>query len=63
MEEIRILGESAQLHYYEEVAAIYLHPDLFSFENCLLSNEGKLRRQKMTKYFKPQLEGMYKRLP
>ena len=63
MEEIRILGESAQLNYYEEVAAIYLHPDLFSFENDLLSNAGKLRRQKMAKYFKPQLEGMYKRLP
>ena len=62
MEEIRILGESAELNYYEEVAAVYLQPDMFSVENGLLSNDGKLRRQKMSQYFKPQLEGMYKRL-
>ena len=62
MQELRVLGESAELNYYEEVAAIYLQPDMFTVENGLLSLDGKLRRQKMAHYFKPQLEGMYKRL-
>ena len=62
MQELRVLGESAELHYYEKVAAVYLQPDMFTQENGLLNQEGKIRRQKMAEYFKPQLEGMYKRL-
>ena len=62
MQEIQILGQSAQLKYYEEVAAIYLHPDLFSVENGLLNSAGVFKRQQMAKYFKPQLEAMYKRI-
>ena len=62
MQELCVLGESAELHYYEKVAAVYLQPDMFTQENGLLNQEGKIRRQKMAEYFKPQLEGMYKRL-
>lgn len=62
MDQISMLGKEAELSYYEEVKEIYLHPNLFSAENGLLSSGGKLKRQKLVKYFKPQLEDLYKHL-
>ena len=62
MDQILMLGKEAELSYYEEVKEIYLHPNLFSAENGLLSTGGKLKRQKLVKYFKPQLEDLYKHL-
>ena len=62
MEQIMMLSKEAQLAYYEEVKDIYLHPNLFSIENGLLSKGGNLMRQKLVKYFKPQLEDIYKGL-
>ena len=62
MDQIVMLSKDAQLAYYEEVKDIYLHPNLFSFQNGLLSKGGNLMRQKLVKYFKPQLEDMYKRI-
>ena len=61
-DEISMLGKEAELSYYEEVKEIYLHPNLFSVQNGLLSSGGKLKRQKLVKYFKPQLEDLYKHL-
>ena len=62
MDEIKALGKEAELAYYEEVKEIYLHPNLFSVQNGLLSASGRLKRQKLVKYFKPQLEDLYKHL-
>ena len=62
MEDIVKMSKEAELAYYEEVKEIYLHPNLFSMQNGLLSTSGKLMRQKLVKYFKPQLEDMYKNL-
>eukprot|EP00092_Neocalanus_flemingeri_P012319 GFUD01013279.1.p1 GENE.GFUD01013279.1~~GFUD01013279.1.p1 ORF type:complete len:666 (+),score=116.54 GFUD01013279.1:120-2117(+) len=62
MEDIVKMSQEAELAYYEEVKEIYLHPNLFSMQNGLLSASGKLMRQKLVKYFKPQLEDMYKHL-
>ena len=62
MEDIVKMSKEAELAYYEEVKDIYLHPNLFSTQNGLLSTSGKLMRQKLVKYFKPQLEDMYKLL-
>jgi len=61
-EDIVKMSKEADLTYYEEVKDIYLHPNLFSMQNGLLSTSGKLMRQKLVKYFKPQLEDMYKNL-
>ena len=61
-EQMDALSKEADLAYYEEVKDIYLHPNLFSVENGLLSRAGNLMRQKLQKYFKPQLEDMYKYL-
>ena len=62
MDQIEMLSKDAELAYYEEVKDVYLHPNLFSIENGLLSKAGNLMRQKLVKYFKPQLEDMYKYL-
>ena len=61
-EQMDALSKEADLAYYEEVKDVYLHPNLFSVENGLLSRAGNLMRQKLQKYFKPQLEDMYKYL-
>ena len=37
MDQITMLSKEADLAYYEEVKDIYLHPNLFSIENGLLS--------------------------
>ena len=60
MDQINILSKKAELTYFEEVKDIYVHPNLFSVENGLLSKGGNLMRQRLVKYFKPQLEDLYK---
>jgi len=62
MEDIARLSKEANLAYYEMVKDIYLHPALFTVQSGLLSTSGVLMRQKLVKYFKPQLEDMYKRI-
>jgi len=62
MDEIAYACKEAGLAYYEEVKDIHLHPAMFSLQSGLLSTSGKLMRQKLVKYFKPQLEDMYNRL-
>ena len=62
MDQIEMLSKESELAYYEEVKDVYLHPNLFSIDNGLLSKAGNLMRQKLVKYFKPQLEDMYKYL-
>ena len=60
MDQINILSKKAELTYFEEVKDIYVHPNLFSVKNGLLSKGGNLMRQRLVKYFKPQLEDLYK---
>lgn len=62
MEDMTRLSKEANLAYYEEVKDIHLHPATFTVQSGLLSASGLLMRQKLVKYFKPQLEDMYKRL-
>jgi len=62
MDEMTSLSKEAGLAYYEEVKDIYLHPAAFTVQSGLLSTSGTLMRQKLVKYFKPQLEDMYNRL-
>ena len=46
-----------------QVGAVYLHPDLFSPENGLMTQSGRLKRRVLEVYFRPQIEIMYKNLP
>lgn len=60
LSEIQALSQHYELSFYEEVKEFYIHPNPFTVENGLLSSGGKLKRQKLVKYFKPQLEDLYK---
>ena len=57
-----MLSRGAGLTYYELVAEIFLQPDLFTTENGLVSETGRLRRPTLVQYFAPQIDMMYKRL-
>ena len=41
---------------------VYVHPELFSVENGLLTPTFKAKRQELAKHFRPQVEEMYSRL-
>uniref|UniRef100_A0A336LMH8 Long-chain-fatty-acid--CoA ligase n=1 Tax=Culicoides sonorensis TaxID=179676 RepID=A0A336LMH8_CULSO len=56
------LGKQAGLKSFEQVKDIYLHPDLFSVQNGLLTPTFKSKRPEIKSYFKPQLDDMYKNL-
>jgi len=44
------------------VRDIYLHPELFSVENGLLTPTFKAKRQDLKKEFQPQIDEMYSKL-
>lgn len=46
-----------------QVKDIYLHPDLFSEQNGLLTPTLKSKRPQLKKYFTPQIDDMYLKLP
>lgn len=55
-------GKDAGLKSFEQVKDIYLHPDLFSVQNGLLTPTLKSKRLQLKLYFKPQIEDMYSKL-
>lgn len=50
------------LCFFFKVKDIYLHPDLFSVQNGLLTPTLKSKRPEIKSYFTPQIEDMYKKL-
>lgn len=50
------------LFYRTQVKDVYLHPDLFSVQNGLLTPNLKLKRAELKSYFRPQLDDMYRTL-
>lgn len=62
MQDITLLGKKAGLKSFEQVKDIYLHPDVFSVQNGLLTPTLKSKRPQLKAYFKPQLEDMYTKL-
>lgn len=62
MSDITDLGKKAGLKSFEQVKDIYLHPDVFSVQNGLLTPTLKSKRNHLKIYFKPQLEDMYSKL-
>ncbi|XP_076074445.1 long-chain-fatty-acid--CoA ligase 1-like isoform X4 [Mytilus galloprovincialis] len=56
------LGKSGGLHSFEQVRDIYVHPELFSVENGLLTPTFKAKRQDLKKVFQPQIDEMYTKL-
>ncbi len=48
------------LKIFLQVKDIYLHPELFTIENNLLTPTMKTKRPELGKYFEKQIEEMYK---
>jgi len=63
LEDMLSLGREAGLHSFEQVKDIYLHPELFSIQNGLLTPTLKSKRPQLRKYFQPQLDELYHKLP
>lgn len=53
------LGKEGGLKSFEQVKDIYIHAELFSIENGLLTPTLKAKRNEMRQYFRPQIEELY----
>uniref|UniRef100_A0A8B9G7C4 Long-chain-fatty-acid--CoA ligase n=1 Tax=Amazona collaria TaxID=241587 RepID=A0A8B9G7C4_9PSIT len=59
MEDMVRLGKESGLHSFEQVKAIYIHSDMFSVQNGLLTPTLKAKRPELRAYFKKQIEELY----
>ncbi|XP_071670874.1 long-chain-fatty-acid--CoA ligase 6 isoform X5 [Patagioenas fasciata] len=59
MEDMVRLGKESGLHSFEQVKAIYIHSDMFSVQNGLLTPTFKAKRPELRDYFKKQIEELY----
>lgn len=57
--DMKQLAEMHKLKTYETLSNIYLHPELFSQENELLTVTLKTRRSNARKHFEPILKSLY----
>ncbi|KAK6170877.1 hypothetical protein SNE40_019167 [Patella caerulea] len=55
------VGKSSQLKGFEQVKDIYIHPELFSVENSLLTPTFKNKRPQLRQWFKTEVDNMYER--
>ncbi|XP_034004451.1 long-chain-fatty-acid--CoA ligase 1 [Trematomus bernacchii] len=59
LEDMKVVGKEAGLKSFEQVKDLYLHPEMFSVSNGLLTPTMKSRRIDIRKYFQEQLTNMY----
>uniref|UniRef100_UPI00398EDE91 long-chain-fatty-acid--CoA ligase 6-like isoform X4 n=1 Tax=Pristiophorus japonicus TaxID=55135 RepID=UPI00398EDE91 len=59
MEDMVKLGQRAGLYSFEQVKGIYLHYEMFSVQNGLLTPTLKAKRPEMRNYFRKQIEELY----
>nr|XP_056705269.1 long-chain-fatty-acid--CoA ligase 5 [Euleptes europaea] len=53
------LGKEAGLKSFEQIKDIYLHPEMFSVENGLLTPTLKAKRAEVSKRFRNQIDALY----
>ncbi|XP_044034656.1 long-chain-fatty-acid--CoA ligase 5 [Siniperca chuatsi] len=53
------LGKEAGLKSFEQVKDVYLHPELFTIENGLLTPTLKAKRAELKALFQPQIDRLY----
>uniref|UniRef100_A0A8D0C5Q1 Long-chain-fatty-acid--CoA ligase n=1 Tax=Salvator merianae TaxID=96440 RepID=A0A8D0C5Q1_SALMN len=53
------LGKEAGLKSFEQVKDIYLHPEMFTVENGLLTPTLKAKRTEVSKFFRNQIDALY----
>ncbi|KDD73239.1 AMP-binding enzyme, partial [Helicosporidium sp. ATCC 50920] len=56
-------GRAAGLKGFEQVAAVHLHPELFSAENGMLTPTFKLKRPQVQARFQTHIDDMYAAMP
>ncbi|KAL7989169.1 hypothetical protein Chor_011835 [Crotalus horridus] len=59
MEDMVQLGKESGLYSFEQVKAVYIHSEMFSVQNGLLTPTLKARRSELREYFKKQIEDLY----
>ncbi|XP_077182997.1 long-chain-fatty-acid--CoA ligase 6 isoform X4 [Paroedura picta] len=59
MEDMVQLGKESGLYSFEQVKAVYIHSEMFSVQNGLLTPTLKARRPELREYFKKQIEELY----
>uniref|UniRef100_A0A3P9JHW2 Long-chain-fatty-acid--CoA ligase n=1 Tax=Oryzias latipes TaxID=8090 RepID=A0A3P9JHW2_ORYLA len=62
LEDMIRLGKEGGLKSFEQVKAIYLHTELFSIENGLLTPTLKSKRNEMLQHFRSQIDELYKEI-
>lgn len=62
LKDINMQGKIGGLKGFEQVKNIHLHSELFSIENGLLTPTMKSKRNELQKFFKNELEEIYKNL-
>ncbi|XP_038555879.1 long-chain-fatty-acid--CoA ligase 1-like [Micropterus salmoides] len=59
LEDIVRLGKEGGLKSFEQVKAIYIHTELFSIENSLLTPTLKSKRNEIRQHFRSQIDELY----
>ncbi|XP_006010635.1 long-chain-fatty-acid--CoA ligase 6 isoform X2 [Latimeria chalumnae] len=59
MQDMVRLGKESGLHSFEQVKDIYIHSEMFSVQNGLLTPTLKAKRTELREYFKKQIEELY----
>ncbi|XP_023659381.1 long-chain-fatty-acid--CoA ligase 6 isoform X1 [Paramormyrops kingsleyae] len=59
MEDMVQLGKASGLHSFEQVKDIYLHGEMFSIDNGLLTPTLKAKRPELKEFFKDKIEELY----
>uniref|UniRef100_A0A8C9WIK4 Arachidonate--CoA ligase n=1 Tax=Scleropages formosus TaxID=113540 RepID=A0A8C9WIK4_SCLFO len=59
MDDMVQLGKASGLHSFEQVKEIYLHSEMFSIANGLLTPTLKAKRPELKEFFKEKIEELY----
>nr|XP_021324602.1 long-chain-fatty-acid--CoA ligase 6 [Danio rerio] len=59
LEDMVRLGKASGLHSFEQVKDIYIHKEMFSIENGLLTPTLKAKRPELKEYFKEEIQDLY----
>ncbi|KAM6911645.1 long-chain-fatty-acid--CoA ligase 6 isoform 3-T3 [Lycodopsis pacificus] len=59
LDDLVRLGKASGLHSFEQVKNIYIHSDMFSIVNGLLTPTLKAKRPELKEYFKEKIDRLY----
>ncbi|XP_072095634.1 long-chain-fatty-acid--CoA ligase 5 [Mobula birostris] len=59
LDDLVKLGKQAGLKSFEQVKDLYLHTEMFTIENGLLTPTLKAKRSELSKFFKKQIDHLY----